>query len=378
MAYIKFADGYYEGEVLFGVPDGKGDAYYDNGNHYSGEWKHGYVHGKGAFTNSNGSKYVGEFSYNKMHGNGTFYFATGNTQECRFINGMQDGTSTIYYPSLKLKRVIEYKNNKQISDALFFDYDNKPVDGNSVCLNHANGYYIGEIKDGKRHGFGQFAFNDGRRYVGEFENDSLHGNGKMYFENGKILVGKWEHGLACGKCVWFFPGGLKQIVEYENSKEIHLGEIVHSNEDPSKIDASSINSDQVSSKKNLTSQSLEPKISSDLILKDRKTVEYPDGSKYVGKIKNGNRHGKGIMYFSSGNYYEGEWKNDNFHGKGKLCFPKIYSHVNKNNWEIVKFESGCKIVGTWQDTNNAKKLTLIYPDGSQKKLKLVDGDYIFE
>lgn len=55
MAYIKFYGGYYKGETLFGVPDGEGSAYYDNGNYYCGEWSSGKYWGKGKCVNNDGS-----------------------------------------------------------------------------------------------------------------------------------------------------------------------------------------------------------------------------------------------------------------------------------------------------------------------------------
>jgi len=35
---------------------------------------------------------------------------------------------------------------------------------------------------------------------------------------------------------------------------------------------------------------------------------YSNGAKYVGKFKNGKRHGQGTMTWANGNKYVGEWK----------------------------------------------------------------------
>ncbi len=44
---------------------------------------------------------------------------------------------------------------------------------------HANGNkYVGEYKDGKRHGQFTVTYADGGKYVGEFKDDNYHGQGE--------------------------------------------------------------------------------------------------------------------------------------------------------------------------------------------------------
>ncbi len=43
---------------------------------------------------------------------------------------------------------------------------------------------------------------------------------------------------------------------------------------------------------------------------------YSNGAKYVGKFKNGKRHGQGTMTWANGNKYVGEWTDGSFHLKG--------------------------------------------------------------
>ena len=38
------------------------------------------------------------------------------------------------------------------------------------------------------------------------------------------------------------------------------------------------------------------------------TIKYPDGSVYVGEVKDGEENGRGILTFPDGRRYEGEWK----------------------------------------------------------------------
>ena len=47
----------YIGQVLNGVPEGKGIMYWDNGDRYEGEWKNDKKDGKGTYYYSNGERY---------------------------------------------------------------------------------------------------------------------------------------------------------------------------------------------------------------------------------------------------------------------------------------------------------------------------------
>ena len=62
----------------------------------------------------------------------------------------------------------------------------------------------------------------------------------------------------------------------------------------------------------------------------KKTIIFPDESKYVGEVKNGKPHGKGTLtYPEKGGKYVGQWKNGKFHGKGKLTYSDGGIYVGK-------------------------------------------------
>ena len=57
----------------------------------------------------------------------------------------------------------------------------------------ANGdRYIGEWKNGKKHGRGMYYFTDGAIYAGEYVNDFMNGRGTMFWADGRIWVGTWK------------------------------------------------------------------------------------------------------------------------------------------------------------------------------------------
>jgi len=48
----------------------------------------------------------------------------------------------------------------------------------------------------------------------------------------------------------------------------------------------------------------------------QRTINYTDGSKYVGEYKDGVRNGLGTKTWSNGDKYQGEWKDGKKHGQG--------------------------------------------------------------
>jgi len=56
------------------------------------------------------------------------------------------------------------------------------------------GVYVGEKKDGKRHGQGKFKWSDGDKYVGEFKDGKRHGQGTLTKPNGDKYVGEFKDG----------------------------------------------------------------------------------------------------------------------------------------------------------------------------------------
>ena len=60
-------------------------------------------------------------------------------------------------------------------------------------------YYIGEYKDGDRHGQGTYWWANGYKYVGEWKEGNYHGKGTEYTADGQISrEGVWEEGKYVG------------------------------------------------------------------------------------------------------------------------------------------------------------------------------------
>ena len=86
--------------------------------------------------------------------------------------------------------------------------------------------YFGEWKDGKSHGNGTKIWKDGREYSGTFKNDKLHGKGTLYYPDGKKYVGEFINGKRHGEGTFMYPDGTAFIGEFIAGKQKGIGECI--------------------------------------------------------------------------------------------------------------------------------------------------------
>lgn len=84
----------------------------------------------------------------------------------------------------------------------------------------SGGSYVGQVRDGQKHGQGEYKAADGSHYLGEFREDKAHGQGICYFPDGDVCEGAWEDDDQHGFGVWrSFDGSI-----YEGTRERGLRE----------------------------------------------------------------------------------------------------------------------------------------------------------
>ena len=158
-------------------------------------------------------------------------------------------------------------------------------------VNDNGDYYIGKIRDGKKHGKGkEVDKNDNIIYEGNFAVDKYEGKGKKIYESGNYTIGEFKDGLRNGKGIHYYKNG---DIKYE-------GDFVN-----------------------------------DTFEGEGKYI-YEDKSYYIGEWKNGAKHGKGIYYYKNGDIqYEGDYVNDEYDGYGK--------YIEENgDYYIGEFKNGAK------------------------------------
>jgi len=136
--------------------------------------------------------------------------------------------------------------------------------------------YVGQFKNGKRHGYGTYHFVSGDSYEGEYAKGLRQGFGTYRFKGGDSYVGYFENGKYDRWGTYFFKNGDKYFGQYANGQRNGQG-----------------------------------------------TLARADGERYEGEFKNGKRHGLGRCFFKNGEFYAGAWKNNepdgwgSYHYKGK-------------------------------------------------------------
>ena len=68
------------------------------------------------------------------------------------------------------------------------------------CVAKPKGVYVGEKKDGERHGQGTVTYADGKKYEGQFSKGRKHGEGTQTWSDGRKYVGEWKKSKRAECC----------------------------------------------------------------------------------------------------------------------------------------------------------------------------------
>jgi hypothetical protein len=71
----------------------------------------------------------------------------------------------------------------------------------------SGGKYVGEFKDGQKHGQGTETLASGDQYVGEFRKDEYHGQGTYTYASGSKYVGEFRKNKYHGQGTHTWAGG---------------------------------------------------------------------------------------------------------------------------------------------------------------------------
>ena len=83
-----------------------------------------------------------------------------------------------------------------------------------------SGKYVGEFKDGKKHGQGTYNFRGGNQYVGEFKDDKRHGQGTYtYAAVGEQYVGEFKDDKQHGQGTNTYASGAKYVGDWKDGKK---------------------------------------------------------------------------------------------------------------------------------------------------------------
>ena len=242
---VEFLNGYrLDGVFNDGrLEDTSGNIVYSDKSHYQGDIKQGGRHGNGIQEYPSGSIYKGNFVNDLRTGDcllyksGQFFFEGSFASDSAagpgvlvFFNVFQESRTSEYYPSLFKDDYFHdymkfsYFDSNAISnlDLVFMTQsanshlvpkdpnrsrvfrNGEFISGRLEGVGHAKyghvGDYIGEFKNGKRHGYGLMKYTDPEHtcewlpetegtYLGEWRDDKRHGYGVMVWANGTQYKG---------------------------------------------------------------------------------------------------------------------------------------------------------------------------------------------
>lgn len=172
----------YKGQKSNGKKDGMGVFYWWNsGSYYFGEWSNGNMNGYGISVRAEGYTindcpdcvyYVGNWKDDKKSGKGTCYDRYGNLI---YYGDFADGRPTGTYPTTE-----SYSSYK--FECIKYDYNDS----------HNRDVYVGETKNGKRHGYGILVWKNGNAWYGRWEDGARNGQGMDLLYDGSIKYGRWD------------------------------------------------------------------------------------------------------------------------------------------------------------------------------------------
>ena len=211
--------------------------------------------------------------------------------------------------------------------------------------------YIGELKDGIRHGNGILIFPSGEKYVGEFKDGLYHGNGTHTLANGDRYNGEFIKGERNGNGTLLYKSGMKYIGEFIKGErngngiliwtcdEKYIGEFVDGFYHGNGILISDHDGEKYFGEFKRQSYCGNGTL---IFLSGKKyvgefnagdyvvgTITFPSGQKYVGEFKNRQFNGKGTLTLPDGTKYVGEFSGGLFHGNGTLTFPDGDEYVGE-------------------------------------------------
>ncbi|RLN53303.1 hypothetical protein BBJ29_000478 [Phytophthora kernoviae] len=138
-----------------------------------------------------------------------------------------------------------------------------------IRMAFARGEYVGEWKEGQRHGYGIERLDNGELFEGYWAHDRHSGPGELVLADGSRYDGLFRRGLWHGHGVRTLASGDRISGEFQDG-----------------------------------------------FLDGNGTIQFVDGRHYAGDMRRTRRHGRGILMFPNGDRYEGPFEDDEMHGEG--------------------------------------------------------------
>lgn len=157
---------------------------------------------------SNSGMYVGNFINNRVYGWGRFVAENGSESYGQYRNGLHFFGITLTAETARvgseehfveydlatgnILRVKTHEGNLRLSAPYVPTPENPTPLYSFKMIKYENGdSYCGEVRDGRRHGYGLYFWANGDVWYGKYENGYRQGYGALYKTDNQIFSGKW-------------------------------------------------------------------------------------------------------------------------------------------------------------------------------------------
>ena len=215
--------------------------------------------------------------------------------------------------------------------------------------------YVGEFKDGLKHGTGAYTWENGDHYEGGFVDDRPDGTGKYRFANGDTYEGEVKAGVVAGRGTYVTKSGDRIEGSFADGKangvgiyrfasgDRYEGEMVYG-----KLQGKgryfSANGDR------MEAQFIDGRP------QGKGVYHFSNGDRYEGDLQGGALTGSGAYFYASGQKYEGEVANGRPQGKGTFWFA-----------------DGSRFEGVFDNGLARAKGAMVRTDGTRTNAEIVDG-----
>lgn len=199
-----------------------------------------------------------------------------------------------------------------------------------------SGYtYEGEFKRGRMSGQGRYEMPDGSVYVGAFAYDEFHGYGRYDMAGGQVYEGEFKKGQYAGQGKINYPDGRTYTGEFSNNLYQGKGryqtpdkQVFEGDFDKGEFSGNGVYQGKDGSRHVGTFRKWRPQ--------DAGKFTDARGDVYEGNFTAGDLNGKGSKLGKDGSRYEGEFKSWKFHGPG--VYRNADGDVYKGSFAYGTFE----------------------------------------
>ena len=324
--------------------DGYGVYRIDNGDRYIGFFENGNFNGSGSYIFSDGNMYVGNFKDDAPNGQGTYIWTDGSRYVGHWQGWKRHGIGTESDAEGNSETSI-YQNDKIVDDDIQGCINGDCISGYGVFIYNDGSYYEGNFIQRKPSGQGLLVKNDGSAYYGEFKNGKYNGYGILVNPDGSEQEGIWEegrylgevtnqYGCISGDCtngygIFIYDDGSYYEGSFKNGKRHGQGTLYTADDEV--FDGAWV--DDEANGYILATYKPEDRGGLAYYNGDMKgsaldgygALIWSDGSVYYGQLKNGARHGQGVLFDTETNTkYSGIWNNDEF-----------VSEMDENQFDVI-------------------------------------------